>query len=334
MRHLGRFVSIATGFLLNLCGSVREGGLAQPRLNSRQCLKTHLRMCTFALFALSAFSGPVFADSSGTITYLGHTVQLKYAYAFRHPYLSDKTKQAVTLALAERPFDAAALNDSPIRESELSRQLSPSEMNMVEITLAPEGAYSMIHWQVNGERSGFGLDWYKFDVKQIDGTHIVGTLHSKHDSDGLSDKGSSPTLTAKIDLQFAIDFPGPANFGTPLPADGGEPGKAYLAYNTALDKSDFDALGKTWDKKNSNWLQDRRKRNDFKDTFRQLQMTYLMPHPKINQAFVKGDKATLFVSGEDIDRHASEFIVFLHQEDGGWRVGDLSVDHRPGGAAH
>jgi hypothetical protein len=336
MQHLYRFVSIPTSFLLNPSGSIQIGAgcLVIPPLSPRQSPKTRLGLGTIslALIALSALCGPVWADGSGTITYLGHTAQLKYAYAFRHPYLSDKTKQAVTLALADRPFDTAALNDSPVRETELHRQLAPSELNMVEITLAPEGAYSMIAWQAGGERSGFGLDWYKFDVKQIDDTHIVGTLHSKHDSDGQSDKGSSPLLTPRLDLQFAIDFPGPPNFGTALPADGGEPGKVYLAYNTALDKGDLDALGKAWDRERSNWLQDRRKNNDSKDIVRNLQMTYLLPQPKINKAFVTGDKATLFVSGEDIDRHESEFIVFLHQEDGRWHVGDMHIDHRPAGA--
>lgn len=297
-----------------------------------QIPKTRLGLGTFALIVSSALCGPVWADGSGTITYLGHTAQLKYAYAFRHPYDLDKTKQAVTFALADKPFDTAALNDSPIRESELSEQLN--ETNMVRITLAPEGAHSKVAWRVDGKFDSRWLDKYKFDVKQIDDKHLVGTLRSKDGSDGSPDDPSAPRPGARLDLQFAIDLPGPPKLGQPLPPDGGEPGKVYLAYNTALAKGDFDALVKSLDRKNSNWLQDRRKRDDFKDTFHQLQMTYLLLQPKINQAFVKGDKATLFVSGDDTDRHATEFIVFLHQEDGMWRVGLFHIDYRAGGSAH
>jgi hypothetical protein len=333
MQRLYRFVSNATAFLLNLCGSVRVGvgRLIEPSCSPMQSPKMCSGLGAFALIVLSALCGPAWADGSGTLTYRGHTAQLKYAYAFRHPYFFDKTKQAITLALADKPFDTAKLNDSPIRENELDRQLYASGTNMVKITLAPEGEYSPIEWRVDGERQkSWGLDAYKFDVKQIDDKHIVGTLRSKSDSDGGI---GSPAPPARLDLQFAIDFPGLPNLGTPLPADGGEPSKVYLAYNSALSKGDLDALGKVWDKEHLNWLQDRRKEKDFKDTVRQLQMMYLLPQPKINKAFVKGDKATLFVSGEDVNRHASEFIVFLHQEDGMWRVGGLHADHRPAGAA-
>src|SRR4051812_23868528 len=81
-----------------------------------------LATCVVGGILSSSFCGPVWAAAYGTIEFHGRSVQLEYAYAFSHPSLDDRSKQTITFALSEKPFDIAKLDNSPTRESELDRQ--------------------------------------------------------------------------------------------------------------------------------------------------------------------------------------------------------------------
>ena len=109
---------------------------------------------------------------------------------------------------------------------------------------------------------------------------------------------------AIYDLQFALDIAGPPDLGAALPADGGEPGKAYRAYLAALKKGDIDALAKTMTHERSAEILAHRNDPDFKMMFA-LHPAERDTDPKIIKGNSKGDAATLELTGKDGDGNAA-----------------------------
>lgn len=274
-----------------------------------------------ALFLVTSHAA-VWADNLGTLTYHGQTVQLNYAYAFTQPDKPDGGQQTIILALADKPFDSTKLDASAVRESELNRQLSAPDTNMIELTIAPDSEQSIIHWQAAGKRGGTMLSAYAFDMPQRDAQHIAGTLKSTRAADG----GKAFPDNPRLDLRFSVVLAAAPQLSAPLPADGGEPGHAYLVYDAALWKSDLAALSAA-DKDIDKWIQQRRGDKNFERSFALLRDIQALRAPKIVSAFQQDDKATLAVRGEDTGGVMCEGTVVMHRVDGRWGVELIKVHH-------
>ena len=282
-------------------------------------MHTHLRYLPLAL----AFAcGLAWADGSGTLYQEGKQTALVSAYAFRAPDPFDKAKQITTVVFADKPIDAAAVNNAADRGEAVSDQLRSKDALRVELNLESDGSVQNININgpgFSGSQSGSG--WYTLKLVHNDAKRVEGTFRSNDEADKKEGRF--------YDLKFALDLAGPPDLGTPLAADGGEPGKAYRAYMAALQKGNIDALAKTMTKERGDELLAHKNDADFKMMFAFIQGT-AMKNPKFVKGFVKGDTATLELTGKDGDGNNATSIATMQKESGTWRMSKESMTTHAG----
>ncbi|HEX9161743.1 MAG TPA: hypothetical protein VF980_08560, partial [Thermoanaerobaculia bacterium] len=101
--------------------------------------------------------------------------------------------------------------------------------------------------------------------------------------------------------------------GTPLPAGGGEPAKAWQAYRKAIQSGDIAAIRKTVSKDMVKDTED----PEFKNTLRMIQA--MQPKKvRIDGGAVDGDTATLLVTS--LDEKNTTGTVTLRLESGQWKL--------------
>ena len=115
--------------------------------------------------------------------------------------------------------------------------------------------------------------------------------------------------------------------GAVLPADGGAPGKAYLAYHAALVKRDAQAVRRTLSPGNLEVYDGAQKKNDLDSYLSYLAGKHPMKAVKITRGWATATKASLLVEGESsAGKVAGE--VFLINSQGNWGVDEELVDSR------
>ena len=269
------------------------------------------------LFAFALVPGLALADGSGTLYQDGKQTALTSAYASRGPDPFDKSKTITTVVFADKPIDAAAANAAADRGEAVGDQMRQKEATRVELNLESDGSVQNVNINApgsSGSQSGSG--WYTLKLVHNDAKRIEGTFRSNDEADKKEGRF--------YDLKFALDIAGPPDLGAALPADGGEPGKAYRAYLAALKKGDIDALAKTMTHERSAELLAHRSDPDFKMMFAFIQSS-AMRDPKIVKGNSKGDAATLELSGKDGDGNNATSIVTMQKEGGSWRLAKESM---------
>src|SRR5438046_1262628 len=101
--------------------------------------------------------------------------------------------------------------------------------------------------------------------------------------------------------------------GTQLPAGGGDPGKAYMAYTKVLAAGDLKALRKALTADRAKSLDD----PDFKAMFPMIQAMQAKDI-KVTGGAVDGDTATLMATGKDGDA-TSHGTIAMVREGGAWK---------------
>ncbi len=259
---------------------------------------------------LALVSGLAHADGSGTLYNDGNAIALKSAYAYRMPDPFDKTKQITRIVFADKMIDAAALNDSSDREDAIDGQLRGA--TRVELNLDGDGSVENVNIQADGSSgSQSGSGWYTLELKHNDEKRVEGSFHTNDEADKKSGH--------YFDLAFALDLAAAPAPGTPLPANGGDAGKAYLAYLAALKKGDIDLLAKSMSKTRSAELLGHRSDPDFKMMFGFIQSQALLS-PKYFKGESKGDIATLDYDGKDADGNAMSSKVTMVREGDAWKL--------------
>ena len=269
------------------------------------------------LLALALVSGLALADGSGTLYQEGKQTPLTSAYAFRGPDPFDKSKTITTVVFADKPIDAAAANAAADRGEAVSDQMRQKEATRVELNLESDGSVQNVNINApgsSGSQSGSG--WYTLKLVKNDTKRVEGTFRSNDEADKKEGRF--------FDLKFALDIAGPPDLGAPLPADGGEPLKAYRAYLAALKKGDVDTLAQTMTRERSAEIVAHRNDPDFKMMFGFIQQSALRD-PKFVKGNSKGDTATLELTGKDGDGANATSIATMQKEGGTWRLAKESM---------
>ena len=125
------------------------------------------------------------------------------------------------------------------REDAFREQDTPDgDSARLQVTLDADGAVTQMYlWLSPGtnlSRGGMGIGTY------VAGKPAAQGIAGRYDVAGAADDPS-------CELHFDVDVLGdvaaaPPLPGTPLPADGGEPGRAYLELNHAIHAGDVDAM--------------------------------------------------------------------------------------------
>jgi hypothetical protein len=284
--------------------------IRRTRGESMMTLMSRLLPAALALVSLHALA-------EGTLYQEGKATPLKSTYAYRGPDPWDKTKTITTVVFADQPIDAAAANAAADRGEAVSDQLRKANATRVELNIEDDGHVQNVNINApgySGSQSGSG--WYTLKLVKNDAKRIEGSFVSNDEADKKDGRF--------YELRFAQDLAGAPDLGTPLPADGGEPAKAYRAYVAALGKGDVDALAKTMTKERSAEILSHRNDPDFKMMFAFIQQSALK-NPKYSKGFVKGDTATLEWTGKDGDGNATTSTATMQKEAGAWRLAKEST---------
>jgi len=129
-----------------------------------------------------------------------------------------------------------------------------------------------------------------------------------------------------FDVKFDVPIPAKSS-GQPLPAGGGEPGRAFLAYHKALATSDAGALKAVLDSHGKEVLAKHQNQGDLAEylDYRWSDMHYRMQSVAIVGGYVRGDHAVILFDGSSRLFDALHGEVILHRAGNTWLVADELV---------
>ncbi|HEV8660409.1 MAG TPA: hypothetical protein VGS96_17520 [Thermoanaerobaculia bacterium] len=258
------------------------------------------------LFVAAATLG---ATAKGTLTVNGKTFNLKNVYATnrKNPFDKKKTDVVVILSDKELPagaqFDEFALMSLPEQGvSGITFEVDPDK-RINSGTLFSPSFKKMKQFSSTGNQ--------KLDLTTSTKDRIAGSISIKPDNFFEENFQYSATFDAPI-LTKPPEKP-VALKGTPLPADGGEPAKAWQAHRKAIAAGDMAAIRKTIAAEHLKDLDD----PDFKKML--PLMKEMQPKKvKITGGSIDGDTATLLV--KNLDEKNSNATVTMRREGGQWKL--------------
>src|ERR1043165_4618587 len=177
---------------------------------------------------------PVFGAASGNLTINGKSVKLTHAYAARKADPFDKTKQVTYVLLADQEVPPAAVHDM----GEMMMYDNEHHLSSIEITFTDDDR-QVISIGVNspnltGVGSFSGVGAQKLDVTAMDAKHVAGRIYLEKPDEFFK---NTYIYDVKFDAPFSAapkEADAASLKGTQLPAGGGDPGKAYMAYTKVL----------------------------------------------------------------------------------------------------
>jgi YD repeat-containing protein len=284
--------------------------------------------------ALLGFSASVLADTGGTLYHNGTPIPLTSGYAYLAPDHFDSSKQVLEITLSDIPIDAATIDAGKARREDLREYLRNHTAKSVSLTLNPDNKdqpLAMIGIAMDGYMSSgsMGSSFYALDIKRNDGKRIEGSFRSTHEKDKTSKNDDY------YDLHFALDIASGPPFGPGMPADGGEPYKAFGKFGDALFRAQsehYADIGDTVSKARYQELLAAQKKD--KATLKKLVDKMWGEHINNNARFmqgrIKGDVATFDVggaissysydaAGNMVEKSVPTTVtVTMKKEDGAW----------------
>lgn len=272
---------------------------------------------SLALVLLAFFSIPALAADGkvdGSFTANGKTFALKHAYAQTRKDPFDKKKIVVLVIVTDQELSPAVVSD------DMEFMLAQDKQQLTGFTAMIDADKQLISntifspaFKKMKQFSGVGVQELK--LAAMTATRITGSVGMARPDDF---DGEKYQYNATFDLPItkpAAPPPPPALKGTPLPAGGGEPGKAYLAYLKVMASGDTKAfLGSVAAARAKEASAD----PDFKKLFPMLQA--MQPKGvKVTSGAVNGNTATLLVTGKD-DNQVSNGTITMVKEGNAWKV--------------
>ena len=252
------------------------------------------------------------ATGSGEFTSRGLTMPVGSSIAYRGKSQLDKD-DVIIVVVSNGYFDPKWTGGYYDRTRMIEKRWITDRNAVVYLEFKPDGAYKAHHYYFkSGNGCGYcagGLG-VTSTVKVANG-RIAGTLKIE-DGDKRAD--------LKVDTPILSDDHGPA-----LPAGGGEPGKAYLAYHEALVTGQPAKIRPTLSKENGKDLDQAVKRGNAADMVGQFTEEHPTKAVKILRGWSKGDTAVLLWDGEKGQVKLTGEAVLV-REGGRWVVDDEVAD--------
>ena len=262
---------------------------------------------TVAVAALVAVtSGSLLAQepAAGKFQSQSVTFDLGGAIAFTGTSSFNKEQPALIVAVSNKRL-AATLSDFVDRRRAIETLVNDDSTAVVYIEFTPQGVYRGLSYYFGpGNGCGFCTSEVASTVKLVNGK-LTGTLKGTE---------KSRPFSMTIDVAVMND-----DHGAALPADGGAPGKAYLAYHAALLKHDPTALRPTLTAGKMTVWDRAKKDGELADYVNYLLDKHPLTSVKITKAWAKADVAVLLIQG-DGPAGAVSGEVLLVRENGAWVV--------------
>ncbi|HVF65881.1 MAG TPA: hypothetical protein VNE58_17995 [Casimicrobiaceae bacterium] len=264
-------------------------------------------MCSLIVaVALAGSSHAATSTGDGEFVSRGFTMPVASALAFRGKSTLDG-KDAIIVAISNGDFRSDWFANYVDRRRAVEQRMKDRETAVVYLEFAPDATYrGLTYYFKQGNNCGYCGLGVASTVKLV-GNRIVGTLKMKDDA---------RTMNVKLDVPILSD-----DYGQPLPADGGAPGRAYLAYHDALVKRDVRALLAVMSAESSEGLEKAARKGKPEAELEFLAKDHPSKSVRITKGYARGNNAVLLIAGEtEIMRLVGE--VTLVNEGGRWRVDD------------
>ncbi|HEY4230428.1 MAG TPA: hypothetical protein VGO79_09660, partial [Thermoanaerobaculia bacterium] len=162
---------------------------------------------------------PTPASASGTFEDKRFKVPINGAYAFREKAWMDDGR-AIRVAVSNDAFPPDALDEHYDRTHAINTLFAGDETRVVYFELDEKGGYhGYSYYFESGDGCGYCFDSKVKSTVRAEGGRLKGELSFAGDD-------------VRFRIQLDLPIP-PKSWGDPLPKDGGEPGKAFLAYHAA-----------------------------------------------------------------------------------------------------
>lgn len=265
--------------------------------------------------------------ASGSLVVAGERAQLSHVYAVTAPGMFDESKRDTIVILSDKPISDALLADARKLSSEAQRGAFQGVIIRLDEESQP---YSSDIYHYAGQSSMSGSGFLGFEALQFDGKAAVGRLFTPKEQRLVGEKSYSFDALFRATVR-TLDPPREeglvdAKNGTRLPAGGGEPGKAYLAFDKAVAKGDLNQL-KKFAPEDGGGLPPLDPSDPETKQMLELLKAMQPKNIRITEGWVAGDLATLTVVAEEsVDgmKSTSTGTIFMKREAGTWRVGKQS----------
>jgi predicted SnoaL-like aldol condensation-catalyzing enzyme len=273
-------------------------------------MKTILIASALAIGVGSALAADVAPVASGPFKSHGLTMHVKSAMAFRGTSILDKS-DTIIVAITSAEMDTDALAAYSDRRRAIDRRVKDDDNGVVYLEFRPNGAYRGLNYYfARGNGCGYCGGGVTSTVRLVNG-RLAGSLKSSDDN---------MTFDVVLNVPITSD-----DHGAALPADGGAPGKVYLAYHEALIKRDAKALRTLLSDELRQTLAEATKDGKAAKYMNFLAKEHPGKSVRITKALSKGNQAVLLIAGESSTTRLTGEVVLLNQG-GSWRIDDELTD--------
>ena len=244
-------------------------------------------------------------------------VRLEVKYAIAVANEEDDGGDRTFVYLSDVPLDAAKIAGAFHASSAAEAQMGDGSAGYVRVCIDAEGGECGLYFSHNKPTASFNSSGYgEFKLERAPAGRVAGHWVLAEPDDFFGE-------TYDFDLVFDAAVAPPP--GKPLPADGGEPGKAYRAWTAAVAKGDLPVLRTLVGGDYNGWRIKSDDQDDVKAALKDLRDGTPV-EAKVLSGRIDGDNAVLWVEGKDRDDILRRGRVLLQRDGGGWRYmeADLS----------
>jgi hypothetical protein len=270
-------------------------------------LLVSLMLSTTAAFAAN--------KGGGTFRLATNKLTVKHVCAYRVPSVrSADGKPSVSVFLTSHPIDCASLDGmlDPLRG--ISASMREVRGGFISVQIDSAGAEAGLYFDTNEPSDSFntsGSGEFKTTVNTAQRTE--GTWFTKEPKT-FFDK------TFEFKLNWAADILSGATDGKPLPAGGGDPGKAFLAFVNAVNKKDHKTIKAYLGAERAGEVYSAEGTDYFNDSFKYFRDAEMVSG-KVLSGWIDGDRATLKMEGKTGEGNDTHGYVQMLRAGGAWKLG-------------
>jgi hypothetical protein len=266
-----------------------------------------------ALLAATISAVPALAQAPASGTFSSRGVSFKVAGGVAFPGRSslDGQTPVVIVAISNTGLNAEAIGDFVDRKRAIERLVKDDETPVVYFEFTPQGRWKgLSYYLASGNGCGFCTSEVTSTVT-LAGGRLKGAV-----------KGTEQDRPFDVALDAAILSD---DHGAALPAGGGAPGTAYLAYHAALAKKDAAAVEPLLSPGNREVFARAKKNSDVDGYLAYLAEKHQLTAVTISKGWATTAKASLLVEGiSALGKVAGE--VLLVSTGGAWGVDEELMD--------
>jgi hypothetical protein len=284
---------------------------------SRACVPCRLSLAAAVLAGLAASPAFSASSASGSFRYDKLTMEVTNAYAFREEQNDAPGTYKTYVYLTSKPVDGQVAANAFDPGTAIDAEIDDQPAGYVRLCFNADYSECGIYFSYEEPLESFNTSGYgKLELTGKDAKRVAGTWILAEPED-FFDKTYEFNL--KFDAQVIAPTP-----GTALPADGGEPGKAYQAWLAAIAKGDFAALRAILGESGS-WQFPEDDEKSAKENLKYLRDGKPVG-VKILKGEQRGEQAILMVEGVDRDDLKLRGRVLMVKGEGGWRQEQSDLD--------